>query len=222
MLIVGNAGGTISRAYARFWPRVAIDGVEIDPVVTEAGRRFLGLADNPRLRVVTADGRPYLERTRRRYDLIVVDAYHQPYVPFYLATEEFFRLARRHLRPGGILALNVAAVPRSHRLSDAVGSTLLAAFPQAWRWRALRFNDVLLAFDRARPHDVLLARAAARAPARLLGLLPLLDRELVQVRATTQPLTDDRAPVEWLTDRMLVDQIASGRGLDERSLPTAP
>ena len=58
-----------------------------------------------------ADARPFLRRTDERYDLIVVDAYHQPYVPFYLATREFFRLARERLAPGGILALNVASVP---------------------------------------------------------------------------------------------------------------
>ena len=67
-------------------------------------------------------------------------------MPFYLATEEFFRLARDHLRPGGAIALNVAATPHDRRLSDAVGTTLLTSFPQAWRWRALRFNDVLFAF----------------------------------------------------------------------------
>jgi hypothetical protein len=35
-------------------------------------------------------------------------------------------------------------------------------------------------------------------------------------------LTDDRAPVEWLTDRMIFEAVARGGGLDERALPTAP
>jgi hypothetical protein len=34
--------------------------------------------------------------------------------------------------------------------------------------------------------------------------------------------SDDRAPVEWVTDRMLAGQIARGQGLDERYLPTEP
>ncbi|MEN3311385.1 MAG: hypothetical protein V7645_714, partial [Actinomycetota bacterium] len=49
MLVIGNAGGTIARMYGLFYPGVAIDGVELDPSVTEAGRRYLGLDDNPRL-----------------------------------------------------------------------------------------------------------------------------------------------------------------------------
>ncbi len=74
-------------------------------------------------------GRSSARRTTR-YDLIVVDAYRQPYVPFYLATREFFRLVREHLEPGGIVALNVAAVPDDERLVSAVGGTLAAEFPQ--------------------------------------------------------------------------------------------
>ena len=54
------------------------------------------------------------------------------------------------------------------------------------------------------------------------SLVPLLERELAPVRRTEAPLTDDRAPVEWLTDRMLATQIARGGTLDDRALPTAP
>ena len=75
------------------------------------------MEDNPNLTVYDADARPFLRRTDERYDLIIVDAYHQPYVPFYLATREFFRLARERLAPGGIVALNVASVPGDDSLA---------------------------------------------------------------------------------------------------------
>lgn len=222
MLVIGNAGGTIPRAYGVLYPQVAIDGVELDPDVTAAGRRFLGLGDNPRLRTITADGRPFLERTSRRYDLIVVDAYRQPYVPFYLATTEFFRLARRHLAPGGIVALNVAATPDDRRLTRALAASLLAGgFAQAWTWPALRFNDLLLGLDRPATRAELLRRAGSAPPA-VRSLVPLLRAELVPADVAGTPLTDDRAPVEWLTDRMIFREILRGHGLDERSLPTAP
>jgi len=221
MLVIGNAGGTIARAYGELYPEVAIDGVEIDPEVTEAGRRYLGLDDNPRLTVIEADGRPWLELTDERYDVIVVDAYHQPYIPFYLATEEFFRLTRERLAPGGVLALNVAGVPGDERLSVAIGSSVLAAYPQAWRWRPLRFNELLLAFDRPLARDELVRRIG-RAPEAVASLVPLFRDEVEPVGATERPLTDDRAPVEWLTDRMIIDYVARGGELDEDFLPTAP
>src|SRR5439155_253703 len=109
-----------------------------------------------------------------------------------------------HLRPGGMVALNVAATPEDRRLSRAIGTTLLSVFPQAWRWRALRFNDLLLGLDRPASRGELLRRVA-HVRGRLASLVPLFRRELAPVRASGAPLTDDRAPVEWITDRMLVD-----------------
>jgi len=196
--------------------------VEIDPAVSEAARRYLGLHDNPRLRVVDADARPFLRRTDKRYDLIFVDAYRQPYIPFYLATREFFRLARERLAPGGVLALNVAQVPGDDRLSEAIGSTLLAEFPQGWAWKPLRFNELMLGFDRPVGRVELLDRARS-VDSRIASLVPLLERQLRPVHAEVSPLTDDQAPVEWLTDRMIVDYIAEGGGdIEEDLLPTAP
>jgi spermidine synthase len=221
MLVIGNAGGTVARAYGQLYPEVEIDGVEIDPEVGEAARRYMGLGDNPRLDVITADGRPYLELTDNRYDIIVVDAYHQPYIPFYLATREFFEAVREHLRPGGVAALNVASVPDDERLSQAVGSTLLAAFPQAWRWRPLLFNELMLGFDRPVGREELLARAEY-APAEVDALVPLFRSGLASVHQTERPFTDDRAPVEWVTDQMIVEYIAEGGSLDEDYLPTRP
>ena len=221
MLVIGNAGGTTARAFGELYPGVQIDGVEIDPKVTEAGRRWFGLDDNPRLHVITADGRPYLAGTDKRYDLIAVDAYHQPYIPFYLATEEFFRLVRDHLSPGGAVALNVAAVPGDERLSDALGTTLLTQFPSVWRWRALEFNRLLLAFPQQVSQAELESRVAEIAPAAESLVAPFRAR-LSAMGPTGTPLTDDRAPVEWLTDRMILGYAAHGGELEQDLLPTAP
>ena len=221
MLVIGNAGGTVGRAYGRFYPQVEIDGVEIDPKLNDVARRYFGAGDNPRMRLIAADGRPFLETTKRRYDLIVVDAYRQPYVPFYLATQEFFRVVRDHLRPGGAVALNVATTPHDKRLSDSIGTTLLTVFPQAWRWRALRFNDLLFAFrEPTRRGDLEQRAQAVRGKLRLL--LPRFRTRLQPVRPDGDPLTDDRAPVEWLTDRMILDQVERGGSTSEPRLPTAP
>jgi spermidine synthase len=217
MLVIGDAGGTVPRAYAHFYPHVQTDGVELDPTVTEAARRYFGLDAIRGLRTITDDGRVYLERTKRRYDIVVVDAYRQPYIPFQLATKQFFELVRKHLDAGGVVALNVAATPHDHRLSDDVASTLGAVFPHVWRWRALRFSDLVFAFADGRD------RLRLRSPARVLRpLLPSFRRNTALLAEGGTVWTDDRAPVEWITDRMLAEQIARGEGLDERLLPTRP
>jgi spermidine synthase len=216
--VLGNAGGTIARAYAEFWPAALIDGVEIDPAVSEAGREYLGLRDNPRLTVHDADARPFLRRTDTKYDLIVVDAYHQPYVPFYLATREFFRLVRRHLAPGGIVALNVATVPDDRSLEKNLAGTLATEFESVHVWPVLRFNHLVIGFTNRTQRGLRSYDARIEALVELLvdgGLSP-------PVVPLAHPWTDDRAPVEWVTDRMILSYAAEGGRLDEDLLPTAP
>jgi spermidine synthase len=217
--ILGNAGGTTARGLGVFYPDARVDGVELDAAVSRIGRKYFGLGDNPRLTVHDADARPFLRRSSKRYDFIIVDAYHQPYVPFYLATREFFRLARQRLEPGGILALNVASVPGDDSLLDGIAGTLTHEFESVAVWPALRFNKLLIAFDT--PY-----RSVAPGRSWPRPLEPLRDLLLRDLRPVTEqakrPWTDDRAPVEWVTDRMIVEFAARGGELDEDLLPTAP
>jgi len=219
--ILGNAAGTTARALGVYYPEAEIDGVELDPAVSRVGRRFFGLEDNPRLTVHDADARPFLRRTERRYDLIVVDAYRQPYVPFYLATREFFRLVRERLTPGGIVALNVAAVPGDRRLVNGIGRTVTAELSQVLEWPALRFNTIVLGLTQPLPAQEL-ERRLANGPAALASLRELLARDVRVLEPSGRPWTDDRAPVEWITDRMIVRYAAEGGRLDEDYLPTRP
>jgi spermidine synthase len=219
--ILGNAGGTTARAMGVYYPDAEIDGVELDPAVTRAGRRYLGLGDNPRLRVHDADARPFLRRSEGGYDLIVVDAYRPPYVPFYLATREFFELVRQRLASGGMVALNVAAVPGDTRLARAIATTLAAELPAVWTWQALRFNQIVVGFERPLAPDAI-RRRLGLVTGDLAPLARLAARELRPARPSGEPWTDDHSPVEWITDRMIVEYAAEGGRLDETSLPTAP
>ena len=219
--ILGNAAGTTARALGEYYPDAEIDGVELDAAVSRVGRRYFGMEDNPRLTVHDADARPFLRSTARRYDLIIVDAYHQPYVPFYLATREFFRLVRERLVPGGMIALNVAAVPDDKRLVRAIGRTVGAELPQVLEWPALRFNTLVLGLtEPLNPKE--LERRLRAGPAELAPLRELLARDGRPLVAGGRAWTDDRAPVEWITDRMIVSYAAEGGRLDEDYLPTRP
>jgi spermidine synthase len=219
--ILGNAGGTTARAMGVYYPDAEIDGVELDPAVTEAGRRFLGLEDNPRLHVHTADARPFLRRSEGGYDLIVVDAYRPPYVPFYLATREFFELVRERLAPGGIVALNVASVPGDTRLARAIATTLADEVPAVWTWQALRFNQIVVGLDRPLPGDEI-RRRLREVQGDLAPLTELAAEDFRPAQPSGDSWTDDHAPVEWITDRMIVEYAAEGGRLDEMPLPTAP
>jgi hypothetical protein len=189
--------------------------------VTQLARQYMGLDSIRNLHVVTADGREYLETTASRYDLIVVDAYRQEYIPFYLATREFFALMHAHLNPGGAIALNVERVPGDNGLVQAISETVATEFRQVWVWPALRFNELVVGLDTPISSVSILARLQS-LPANALVLGPLVAAEARVATPSSDPLTDDHAPVEWLTDRAILAYIATGGVLDERLLPTAP
>lgn len=219
--MLGNAGGTTGRAFGVYYPEVEYDGIEIDPKVNEIAVEYFGVSDNPNLTLISADARPYLQSTQQIYDLIFIDAYRQPYVPFYLATAEFFRLCRERLAPDGIVALNVSTVPGDDRLSTAIAGTLATQFPLVMRWPALKFNQLVLGF--AGPQDLsVLSERAQTAPIDLLPLTLLLATEWRPELPKADYWTDDEAPVEWITDRMILSYGLSGQDRGETRLPTAP
>jgi spermidine synthase len=201
--ILGNAAGTVARSFGRFFPATAVDAVEIDAELTELGRRFFDLR-NPRMEVYDEDARPWLERSAGGYDAIMVDAYRQPYIPFYLATREFFELARERLASGGIVIVNVGHPEGGEELERVLGRTMAAAFPRVLRYPIEPTNTLLVAGDGA--------LSAARLAANLPALPPALRPEARQAAARLAPrlpggevYTDDRAPVEWLVDSSLLE-----------------
>ncbi len=216
--IVGLAGGTAARQAAAFFPRIErITGWEIDPAVLDVGYRYFGLGQVGPLRAVVADGRMGLQRDPNTYDLIIVDAYRPPYIPAHLATREFFTLVRGHLTPRGVVAINVGRTPQNRRLVDALHATLAAVFPTVYGMDVPEtYNTVLYASPRAiaQPGQNLWqhARRLARARAHP-GLVMAVYNAARYPSPPPGPgwvLTDDRAAIEVLTDRLVVDYILRG------------
>jgi spermidine synthase len=201
--ILGNAGGTVARAFGHFFPRTAVDAVEIDAELTELGRRFLGLR-NPRMRTFAEDARPWLERSEGGYDVIMVDAYRQPYIPFYLTTREFFELARERLAPGGITIVNVGHPEGSDELERVLGRTMSAVFADVQRDPIEPTNTLLVGGD-GDFSAALLRRNAATLPPALRPLALTAAAELAPRLPGGEVFTDDHAPVEWLVDSSLLE-----------------
>jgi spermidine synthase len=201
--ILGFGAGTTATAYARYFPRTRVDGVEIDGELFDIGRRFFGLRARPQLSLHAEDARPFLARMHARYDAIFVDAYRQPYIPFYLTTREFFRLARERLTPGGVVVINVGHPEGSNQLERVLTATLRTAFPHVVRDPVRSTNTMLIASPAPIGRDALL-RAAARLPADLRPIARDAAHRLAPGLPGGTVFTDDLAPVEWLVDGSIV------------------
>jgi spermidine synthase len=204
--ILGNAAGTTARAYGHYFPVTEIDGVEIDAELTELGERFFDL-HNPRLEVFHEDARPWLRDADGGYDVIMVDAYRQPYIPFYLATREFFELARDRLAPGGAVIVNAGHPEGNDDLEKVLGATLAEVFPTVLRDPIEDTNTLLLATE-APASGERLAEAVPELPEDL-RVIAARESQLIEPRLPGgEVYTDDRAPVEWLIDRSILGYAA--------------
>jgi len=106
--ILGMGCGTLA-AYGRAGDTVRI--YEINPLVPQiAHAQFTYLDDTTaRGETVLGDGRLSLEREpSQQFDVLVMDAFSGDSVPVHLITLEAFETYFRHLKPNGILAVNVS------------------------------------------------------------------------------------------------------------------
>ena len=163
----------------------------------------------PRLRTHTEDARPFLRRTDERYDAILVDAYRQPYIPFYLSTKEFFQLARDRLEPGGRVIINVGHPEGSDALEKVLSATMRSAFASVVRVPAESTNTILVAGDEGLT-PASLGPAVARLPADLQERARLGAEVAAPGLRGGSVYTDDKAPVEWLVDASLVQVATDG------------
>ena len=208
-LIIGLAGGTIARQMLESFPDAHVDGVEIDGDVVEVGKKYFD-DDDPRISPIVMDGRIFLQLTDKKYDLVMMDAYRQPYIPFHLVTVEFFEQVREHMNEDAILAVNVASVRGvSRTLAAMIYRTMKEVFPTVVLVDATNSNDVIIAMTKEKDPQIGAAHIEKYGDSRGLGSIKkrLPKRILGPVEGWEQArvLTDDQAPVEQAWDLMALD-----------------
>jgi len=201
--ILGNAAGTTARAYGHYFPETKVDGVEIDPELEKVGREYFDMGSNENLTVHNEDARPWLRRSGGGYDVIMVDAYRQPYIPFYLATKEFFELARERLAPGGVVIVNAGHPEGNNDLEKVLAATMGEAFPTVLR-DPIEPTNTLLIGTNAPASAENLERAADEMPLELNSIARIEAARIGPPLEGGDVYTDDKAPVEWLIDRSIL------------------
>jgi spermidine synthase len=211
MAIVGLAGGTIARQFTAAYAPVAIDGVEIDPAIVAAGRKYFHMTE-PNLHVYIEDGRTFMRATTHTYDLVAIDAFQQPYIPFQLTTREFFQEIEAHLSPSGVVTLNTAHTCDNYSLVQAFVNTMYAAgFPSVYAMDVPNTLNTELVATRAPTSLATLRANLAAMPAS--SLVSQMAAEATSAARVARPsrggivFTDDRAPVEQLTDQLIISYI---------------
>lgn len=198
ILEIGLGGGRTAAYLNLHMPKMPILSVELDPDVVELAEKHFAVKQTDTFRIRTRDGRIHMVRDRATHDVIMVDAYRGPFVPFHMLTREFYLTAKRRLNAGGVLAQNIEPTTM---LFDAAMATLASSFDVVELYPA-GGNVVAIAYDGPQiDGDVLAARAAALQAEYgfhypLPGLLE--ERRIITEPPDHEPLIDDFAPVEML------------------------
>jgi spermidine synthase len=214
LALIGLAAGTISKQYTAVYGPLPIDGIEIDPAIVEAGRRYFDM-NEPNLNVIIADGRWALQHSDKRYSIIGVDAYRVPYIPWHLTTKEFFEAARAHLADDGALVINVGRTFTDRRLVDAMVGTLQSVFPSVYVVDVPdSFNSIVYATVQPTQARNLLENLTLMRPEThwLLKQATFNALQNLQPTPVSQVVfTDDVAPVELISNSIVIRFILEGR-----------
>lgn len=204
LLILGLAAGTTARQYTLIYGAIPIDGVELDPAIIAVGQKYFAMTQ-PNLRAIADDGRNFVQTRAAQYDVVALDAYRQPYIPFHLTTVEFFRAVRACLTPRGVVAVNAAHTPNDYRLVDALAATMRVVFPSVYLLdHPNHANTLVIATLQPTRLDDVHANLARVTDA---DVRHVINYALPTVRVATQTepvFTDDRAPVENLIHRIIL------------------
>lgn len=220
--IVGLAGGTVARELLAFFKGlydVKIEGAEIDPLIIKLAREYFRLPQE--VDAHAQDGRAFLTRTPKKYDLIVTDAYRQPYIPFHLTTQEYFTIVKSRLKPRGICSINVGSTGPKEALLAKILVTMKSVFAEVFIFEVPRVTPLFANFlvlaspekgvikSPNDPSRTLGARVAGRFPAAPVGeILKIWEQNLKPAPDSDAPvLTDDRADVENLVHSMIFHAI---------------
>jgi predicted membrane-bound spermidine synthase len=207
--IIGLGAGTIPRELTAAYGPIPIDGVEIDGTIVDLGRQYFHM-NEPNLNVIVQDGRYFLRTTSHKYDIIGIDAYQQPYVPFQLTTLEFFQEVRAHLTPTGVTVINAGRTSKDFRLVEALAQTMHGVFSNVYIIDTERFtNSIIIGTNAPTSLDNFRTNAAALTNPLLQSVAQasLTYGNMREERITNIYFTDDRAPVEQLIDQIIFDAV---------------
>ena len=194
---IGLGGGRTVSYLSASLPDTGILAVELDKDVVALARKYFKFKETARLRTVVSDGRSFLIRDTDKWDVILIDAYRGPFVPFHLLTKEFYSLVKSRLTPGGVVVQNIEPTTM---LFDSATATLKSVFPSVDLYDG-GGNVVAVGYQGPQvPQSELIARAAKMQERYKLryDLRAMAGKRRVLSRPVGKVLTDDFAPVETL------------------------
>ncbi|PIP17586.1 MAG: spermidine synthase [Parcubacteria group bacterium CG23_combo_of_CG06-09_8_20_14_all_35_9] len=207
-LMFGGAGYSYPKYFLLKYPEATIDVVEIDPKVTELAKKYFRLKENPRLTIYHEDGRVYLNKTQKKYDVIFGDAFSSHYsLPYQLTTKEAVQKKFDILKDNGIVILNIISAMEGEKgkFLRAEYLTYKSIFSQVYLFPVRDQNDG------HEIQNVILVALKSNKPQNFNDADPKLNEYLQhlwknEIITDIPILTDDFAPVDYYINKMIKNE----------------
>jgi spermidine synthase len=194
---IGLGGGRTVSYLSASLPDTGILAIELDKDVIDLAKKYFKFKETARLRTVVSDGRAFLLKDDEKWDVVLIDAYRGPFVPFHLLTREFYALVKSRLNPGGVVVQNIEPTTM---LFDSATATLKSVFPSVDLYDG-GGNVVAVGYDGPQLSQAELLLRAAKVQERYklrYDLTKLAAERRVFAHPAGKVLTDDFAPVETM------------------------
>ncbi len=140
-LVIGLGPGAVPNSFSK--RGVHTDAVDIDPEVVRLYQRYFArYGDAGNVSLFIEDGRCFIRKTPKVYDVVVMDVFLGDSSPWHLLTREAFSEIKKVLTDKGVLVINFITIPRDAlgvRIMGAIHKTLSAEFPYAYTFNGTGF-----------------------------------------------------------------------------------
>lgn len=207
VLILGMGTGTFATQCRNYFSgAVNIEGVEIDQKITDLAGTYFDLSEE--IPVATYDGRAYLQAVDKTYDVIMVDAYQDITIPFQMSSVEFFSEVKAHLKPNGVMVVNMNMKSDGEDSINAyLSDTIASVFDQVYTADVKNnTNRELFASDNPQMLALMAEGVDSVKDEELASMMDTVAEAMTAYEPGGRILTDDKAPVEVLGMRV-IDEI---------------
>ena len=140
LLVIGGGAFMLPIAAFHQFPDLLIDVVEIDPLLVKLSREYFDLPDDKRLSVHIEDGLHYVTRTKKKFDMIIIDAFSGYTIPHHLLEHTALTNYKKHLKKDGVIAMNF--ISEYKRSRPRLAHELVASFSEVFSHVSLYQADV--------------------------------------------------------------------------------
>lgn len=219
ILILGLGTGTFATQCYEYFDDINVDGVEIDSKIVSLAKKYFDLPAE--VNTYIGDGRAFIDRCDKKYDVIMVDAYQDITIPFQMSSVEFFTSVREHLKTNGIMVVNMNMYTSNEGgINDYLLGTITSTFSDVYKIKTNGTNVEVFASQGFNCSDALDESFENIDDADLKSMMYRVKGSLQKCETSQYILTDDKAPVEILgmgaLDIMIVDEIKYYREMIKR------